>query len=78
MAKLSFRDLPFVVRLTSAMTPFMAWIMIEEFVIDRYGLNRFLPFYRVANPCVYDATVFTMIMAIWLWSERDRGAGHQA
>lgn len=43
----------------------MAWIMIEEWLIDRHGFDRFLPFYKVGDLCVYDLAVATSLVLLW-------------
>ena len=53
---------------------FMAWVMIEEFEIDRHHLDRFLPFYKVGNLCVYDLAVLMLIAVLWIslrWAQRE-------
>lgn len=57
MTKLRFKDLPRAVRVAAATSFFMAWVLFAEFVIDCYGLDRFLPFYRVGDLCPYDLAV---------------------
>ena len=54
MSKIAFANLPLIVRFATMISYFMAWVMVEEFVIDRHGLDQYLPFYRVGNLCVYD------------------------
>ena len=65
MTPIRFKSLPFIVQLTSIMTIFMAWVMIEEWIIDRHGLDRFLPYYQVGNLCLYDAAVALILLALW-------------
>lgn len=68
MTTLTFRQLPLFARLTSFATVFMAWIMVEEWVIDRHGLDAYLPLYRVGNLCVCVCTTWW-----WRWGWRRRG-----
>jgi hypothetical protein len=43
-----------------------AWWSIEEFVIDRKGLWKYMPYYRVGNGCVWDLAVALIVgFAIW-------------
>lgn len=65
-----FRTLPLSVRLATAATPFIAWVLIAEFVIDRHGFDRVLPYYRVGNICVYDAIVAALIGMFWIAQHR--------
>ena len=75
MRSVSFAALPLMVRLTSFTTIFMAWVMIEEWIIDRHGFDRYLPFYKVGNLCLYDLAVAIMLALLWIKSSRaPRGA----
>ena len=62
MSKIHFADIPLVVRLTTRMSIFMAWVLFAEFVIDRYGFDRYLPFYRVGNVCPYELVAILAIV----------------
>ena len=62
---IAFRSLPLIVRLTTMATLFMAWILFAELVIDRHGLDRFLPWYRVGNLCVWDLAVVALLALTW-------------
>jgi len=70
VSRLLFRDLPLIVRLATAVTFFTAWVMFAEFVIDRHGLDRFLPYYRVGNLCPYDFAVVAFIALFWILAHR--------
>jgi hypothetical protein len=48
----------------------MAWVMFAEFVIDRHGLDEFLPYYRVGNLCPYDLAIIAIILAFWIVAHR--------
>ena len=65
-----FLQLPLVVRIVCFAVPFMAWIMIEEWIIDRHGFDKFLPFYRVGNLCLYDLTVAILLAVGWIALDR--------
>lgn len=54
MAKSSFREQPLVIKAAVFITFFNAWVLLEELVIDRHGLWRYLPFYKVGLFCVWD------------------------
>lgn len=75
MAKVDFRDLPMVVRLSSAVSVMTAWVCFEEFGIDRYGLDAYLPYYRVAQFCPYDAAMLLMIVVGWILLSRPPRGG---
>ncbi len=66
MERLSFRQLPVVVRLAVGVAFLDAWVSFEEFVVDRHGLWRYMPLYRVGEFCVWDlAVVLGIGCAIW-------------
>ncbi len=67
--KIGFAQLPLAARLATFATFFMGWVMIEEWIIDRPGLDRYLPLYRVGNLCLYDLTVAGLLALLW-WRSR--------
>jgi hypothetical protein len=64
MQRIAFHQLPRWVRVAAALTVFNTWVLIAEFVIDRYGLDDHLPFYRYGDVCMWDIAVIIGI-AIW-------------
>jgi hypothetical protein len=73
MGTLSFGQLPLIAKVAVGIAFYDAWWSIEEFVIDRYGLWRYMPYYRVSDPCVWDLAVAVLI-AVGLWRlARQRG-----
>ena len=66
MNKVAFADFPLVVKITSLGSIFMGWVLFAEFVVDRHGWDRFLPFYRVGNLCPYDLAVMFALAGAWL------------
>ncbi len=62
--RLQFRELPALAQGGIAVSYLSAWVLIAEFVIDRYGLSRYLPFYRTANVCVWDGAVLAGILVM--------------
>jgi len=72
MSKVSFKDLPFGVKAAVFVSFFTAWVMFEEFVIDRLGLWRFLPFYEVGLFCVWDVLALVVIGCGLLWPSLSR------
>ncbi len=54
MQKIAFAALPGLVQFASLATIFVGWVLFAELIIDRHGLDRFLPFYRVGNLCSHD------------------------
>ena len=61
-----FAELPLAARLASFLSFFMAWVLFAELIIDRHGLDRFLPYYRVGNLCPYDLAVGALLVALWM------------
>ena len=68
---IDFASLPFIVRLSAIANILIAWVLFAEFVIDRYGLDRFLPFYRAGDLCVYDLAVLAGCGFAWWLLHRD-------
>ena len=66
MGTLPFKQLPMTAKVAIGIAFNNAWWSIEEFVIDRHGLWRFMPYYRVADPCVWDLGVALLTIA-GLW-----------
>ena len=74
MKRLSFKELPLVVKIAVGIAFLNAWILFEELVVDRQGLWKYMPFYKVADACVWDLIVVLIILAaIWRASVRDKG-----
>lgn len=71
MTQLRFRDLPLVVRVSSALSMLSGWVLFEEFGIDRYHLDVYLPLYRVGRFCTYDATAIALIIVFWIAAHRN-------
>jgi hypothetical protein len=69
---IAFRRLPFLVQLAAMLTFYMAWVMFAEFIVDRHGLDRYLPFYRVGKFCLYDAAIVALLLLSWLNMRRER------
>ena len=65
MARISFYQLPALVQVTTLGSLFMVWVMIEEFEIDRHRWDRYLPFYRYGNLCLYDLAAAVLIIGAW-------------
>lgn len=47
METLSFRQLPLAVKMAVGVVLLNSWILIEELLIDRHGLWKYMPYYRV-------------------------------
>ncbi len=71
---MSFRQLPLIVKIAVGLVFNNAWWSIEEFVIDRHGLWKYMPYYRVANPCIWDLAVgIVTVFGLWRLSRRQDG-----
>ncbi len=71
METLWFRKLPLAVKIAIWVVFNNAWWSIEEFVIDRKGLWRYMPYYRVGNGCAWDLAVALVVsFAVWRASHR--------
>jgi hypothetical protein len=76
MGTVSFRELPMVVKVATGVAYFTLWMCLEEFVIDRSGFWRYMPYYKKGDACVWDLAVFLLIVTgLWVLSrsreERD-------
>ena len=56
--------LPLIARIAIAATFINTWILFEETVVDRYGLWRYMPFYRVGLFCAWDAAVVAITLLL--------------
>lgn len=73
MGTVSFRELPIIVKVATGVAFFTLWMCLEEFVIDRSGFWRYMPYYKRGDACVWDLTVFLLIVTgLWALS-RSRG-----
>jgi hypothetical protein len=71
METLAFRGLPLAVKIAVGVVFYNAWWSIEEFVIDRRGLWKYMPYYKAGDPCVWDLAVAAVIsLVIWRASAR--------
>ena len=71
---IAFRQLPLIAKVAVGIVFYNAWWSIEEFVIDRYGLWKYMPYYRVAAPCLWDLVVGVIIVfGLWRLSRRQDG-----
>jgi hypothetical protein len=66
MNKSTTFHLPLIAKIAMAMTFLNTWVLFEETVVDRHGLWRYMPFYRVGLFCAWDAAVFAVTLLILL------------
>jgi hypothetical protein len=62
--------LPLIAKIAIAMTFINTWVIFEETVVDRHGLWRYMPYYRVGLFCVWDAAVFAVTLLLLFVSLR--------
>jgi hypothetical protein len=67
---MAFHQLPLWVRLATAFTFFNTWVIIAEFVIDRYGIDEYLPFYRYGDVCLWDIAVIVILVVMFRRASR--------
>ena len=72
MERLSFKQFPLVIKIATWIAFFNAWLSTEEFVINRQGLWKYMPYYNVADACVWDLGV-AIIITVVLWRASQRG-----
>src|SRR2546428_6371092 len=70
MKKSTTPPLPLIAKIAIAMTFINTWVIFEETIVDRHGLWRYMPFYRVGLFCVWDAAVFAITLLLLLISVR--------
>src|SRR4029453_8261712 len=68
--------LPLIAKIAIAMTFINTWVIFEETIVDRHGLWRYMPFYRVGLFCAWDAAVVTvtlllLLASVWPFRYRD-------
>ena len=66
MNRIAFKSLPLIVRISTLASWFLAWVLFAELVIDRHGLDSWLPYYRVGNFCPYDVAVIAALVFAWV------------
>ncbi len=68
MNKSTTPPLPLIAKIAIAMTFVNTWVIFEETVVDRTGLWRYMPYYRVGLFCAWDATVLAVTLLLLLVS----------
>jgi hypothetical protein len=72
--RIAFWQLPLWVRLAAALTVFNTWVLIAEFVIDRYGIDEYLPFYRYGDVCLWEVAVIALLTVFFIRASRPPAA----
>ena len=60
--------LPLIAKIAIAITFINSWVIFEETVVDRHGLWRYMPYYRVGLFCAWDAAVLAVTLLLLLVS----------
>jgi hypothetical protein len=60
--------LPLIAKIAIALTFINTWVIFEETIVDRHGLWRYMPYYRVGLFCVWDAAVLAITLLLLLAS----------
>jgi hypothetical protein len=68
MNKSTTPPLPLIAKIAMATTFMNTWVLFEETIVDRHGLWRYMPFYRVGLFCGWDAVVLAVTLLILLKS----------
>jgi len=68
MKKSTTPPLPLIAKIAIALTFINMWVIFEETIVDRHGLWRYMPFYRVGLFCVWDAAVLAVTLLLLLVS----------
>jgi hypothetical protein len=63
-----FKQLPLIAKIAIAMTFINAWVIFEETIVDRHGLWRYMPYYKVGLFCTWDTAVFAITLLLLLIS----------
>ncbi len=73
MATETRQRIPWWGKVTLALTVVNSWVLFEETIVDRYGLWRCMPLYRVGRVCAWDVAVLVVVLVGLGWSARLRG-----
>ena len=66
MATATERATPGIIRFAVWLTLMNTWVLFEEIVVDREGLSKYMPFYRVGRFCPWDvAAMLAFGFVVW-------------
>jgi hypothetical protein len=74
MKRVNFAELPWGVRIVLGLAAFNFWMSIEDFVINRSGVWRYMPGYKVADACIWDLMVGLGVCATVWWFSWSRSS----
>jgi hypothetical protein len=64
MKKSTKPPLPLIAKIAIATMFINSWVIFEETIVDRHGLWRYMPYYRVGLFCIWDAAVFAVTLLL--------------
>ena len=65
-------DIPDLLFVAAGLAFYNTFVLIEEFVIDRYDLGEYLPFYTPGHFCEWDITALLIISTGVFWYRQSR------
>ena len=68
MKKSTTTPLPLIARIAIATMFLNTWVAFEETIVDRHGLWRYMPYYRVGLFCAWDGAVLAVTLLLLLVS----------
>jgi hypothetical protein len=68
MKKSTTPPLSLIGKIAIAMTFINTWVIFEETIVDRHGLWRYMPYYRVGLFCAWDVSVLAVTLLLLLVS----------
>ena len=72
MKKSTFRSMPVTVKLSTALSFLSSWIIFEEVIVDRYGIWKILPNYRVGFFCAWDLGALCLVVGGLIYISKQR------
>jgi hypothetical protein len=67
---MKFKDLPISAKVAIVITFFNTWVMIEEFIIDRFGYWKYLPFYKKGIFCIWDISFLILVSMLFIFKSK--------
>lgn len=78
MRTIAFSQLPLAVKIAVGLAFLSAWVLIEQLFIDRYGIWKYMPYYKVGDACVWDLMATIIISAAIWWASIRKAPGSTA
>ena len=78
MRTIAFSQLPLAVKIAVGLAFLSAWVLIEQLFIDRYGIWKYMPYYKVGDACVWDLMATIIIAATIWWASTRKAPGGTA